>query len=250
LLSEQELQRYQRQIMMFNEEGQERLKRSRVFIAGGGGLGCPIALYLAVAGVGCIDIADRDVVEQTNLNRQVLHWEKDIGKPKVLSIQEKIRDINPDINVIARHVTITGENVLELVKDADIIVDALDNFSARYLLNNAALQTGIPLVHGGIRGFDGQVMTVIPGKTACLNCVFPHTPPEEVFPVIGVTPGIIGMLQANEVLKCLLRMGEPLEGRLLVWDGLNSRMDTFAVKRRDDCEACGDLADYSSTDPD
>ncbi len=250
MLSERELQRYQRQIMMFNEEGQERLKRSRVFIAGGGGLGCPIALYLAVAGVGCIDIADRDVVEQTNLNRQVLHWEKDIGKPKVLSIEEKLRDINPDINVIARHVTITEDNVLELVKDADIIVDALDNFSARYLLNNAALQTGIPLVHGGIRGFDGQVMTVIPGKTACLNCVFPHTPPEEVFPVIGVTPGIIGMLQANEVLKCLLRIGEPLEGRLLVWDGLNSRMDTFAVKRKDNCEACGDLTDNSSTDPD
>lgn len=249
MLSERELQRYQRQIMIFDKEGQERLKSSRVFIAGGGGLGCPIALYLAVAGVGCIDIVDRDVVEQTNLNRQVLHWEKDIGKPKVLSIEEKLREINPDINVIARHLTITEDNILELVRDADVIVDALDNFSARYFLNNAALQTGIPLVHGGIRGFDGQVMTVIPGKTACLTCAFPHAPPEEVFPVIGVTPGIIGMLQANEVLKCLLRIGEPLEGRLLIWDGLNSRMDTFAVKRRDNCEACGDLAENSSTGP-
>ncbi|WP_333787314.1 HesA/MoeB/ThiF family protein [Methanomethylovorans sp.] len=240
MLSEQELQRYQRQILIFGEEGQERLKRSRVFIAGGGGLGCPVALYLAVAGVGCIDIVDRDVVEKTNLNRQVLHWEKDIGKPKVLSIEEKIREINPDIKVIARHETINENNVLELVRDTDIIVDALDNFSARYLLNRAALHNGIPLVHGAIRGFDGQVITIFPGKTACLKCVFPSAPPEEVFPVIGVTPGIIGTLQANEVLKCLLRMGEPLEGRLLVWDGLNAKMDTFTVKRRDNCEACGD----------
>lgn len=240
MLSEQELQRYQRQILIFGEEGQERLKRSRVFIAGGGGLGCPVALYLAVAGVGCIDIVDRDVVEKTNLNRQVLHWEKDIGKPKVLSIEEKIREINPDIKVIARHETINENNVLELVRDTDIIVDALDNFSARYLLNRAALHNGIPLVHGAIRGFDGQVITIVPGKTACLKCVFPSAPPEEVFPVIGVTPGIIGTLQANEVLKCLLRMGELLEGRLLVWDGLNAKMDTFKVKRRDNCEACGD----------
>jgi len=241
MLNEQELQRYQRQLLMFDKEGQERLKRSRVFIAGGGGLGCPIALYLAVAGVGCIDIVDMDAVEQTNLNRQVLHWEKDIGKTKVLSIEEKIRQINPYINVIARHVTITEESVLELVRDADIIVDALDNFSARYLLNRAALQTGVPLVHGAIRGFDGQVMTVIPGKTACLKCAFPHAPPEEVFPVIGVTPGIIGTIQANEVLKFLLHMGESLEGRLLVWDGLNARMDSFKIQRRDQCEACGDL---------
>jgi len=241
MLNEQELQRYQRQLLMFDKEGQERLKLSRVFIAGGGGLGCPIALYLAVAGVGCIDIVDMDAVEQTNLNRQVLHWEKDIGKPKVVSIEEKLRQINPYINIIARHVTITDENVLELVRNADIIVDALDNFSARYLLNRAALQTGIPLVHGAIRGFDGQVITIIPGKTACLKCVFPHPPPEEVFPVIGVTPGIIGTIQANEVLKFLLHMGESLEGRLLVWDGLNARMDSFKIQRRDQCEACGDL---------
>ncbi|AGB49788.1 dinucleotide-utilizing enzyme possibly involved in molybdopterin or thiamin biosynthesis [Methanomethylovorans hollandica DSM 15978] len=239
MLNEQELQRYQRQLLMFDKEGQEKLKQSRVFIAGGGGLGCPIALYLAVAGVGCIDIADMDAVEQTNLNRQVLHWEKDIGKPKVLSIKEKIRQINPYINIIARHVTITEENVLELVRDADIIVDALDNFSARYLLNHASLQTGIPLVHGAIRGFDGQLMTIIPGKTACLKCVFPHAPPEEVFPVIGVTPGIIGTIQANEVLKYLLQTGEPLEG-LLVWDGLNAKMDSFKIQRRNKCEACGD----------
>ena len=153
---------YQRQMMMFGKDGQELLKGSRVFIAGGGGLGCPIALYLAVAGVGCVDIVDQDIVEQTNLNRQVLHWEKDIGRAKVQSIEEKIREINPDINVISSHVTITEDNVLELVKDADIIVDALDNFSARYLLNVAALQMGVPLVHGAIRGFDGQVTTVIP----------------------------------------------------------------------------------------
>jgi len=242
LLNEQELKRYHRQLLIFNQEGQERLKSSRVFIAGGGGLGCPIALYLAVAGVGCIEIADGDVVEKTNLNRQVLHWEKDTGKPKVLSIQEKIRQINPYVNVIARNLTINEENVMELVKDADIIVDALDNFSSRYLLNRAAVQIGIPLVHGAVRGFDGQIITIIPGKTACLKCVFPATSPEDVTPVIGVTPAIIGTIQANEVLKCLLRIGEPLQGRLLIWDGLNARMDFFAVERRKDCDVCGDLS--------
>lgn len=241
MLNEHELQRYHRQMLMFDEAGQARLKRSRVLIAGGGGLGCPVALYLAVAGVGCIDIVDRDVVEMSNLNRQVLHWERDIGKPKVFSIEEKIRKINPDIRIIARHETITEDNVLELAKDSDIIVDALDNFYTRYLLNYAALQSGIPLVHGAIRGFDGQVITIVPGKTACLKCVFPSAPPEELFPVIGVTPGIIGTLQANEVLKYLLHVGELLEGRLLVWDGLNTKINTFAIKSRDNCEACGNL---------
>lgn len=239
VFNENELQRYQRQMMIFDREGQERLKQSKVFIAGAGGLGCPIALYLAAAGIGHIYIVDRDVVEQTNLNRQVLHWEKDIGRAKAQSIEEKLKEINPYINIVARNLTIDKENVIQLVKDADIIVDAMDNFETRYLLNLAAIEIGIPLVHGAIRGFDGQVTTIVPGKTACINCIFPQAPPKEVFPVIGVAPGIIGIIQANEVIKCLLRIGEPLENRLLLWDGLNASMDTFAVKKRDKCEVCG-----------
>lgn len=228
-------------MMIFDRKGQERLKQSRVFIAGAGGLGCPIALYLAAAGVGNIDIVDRDVVEQTNLNRQVLHWERDIGRTKALSIEEKLRDINPYINIVARSLTIDKDNVTDLAKDADVIVDAMDNYNVRYLLNQAALRIGIPLVHGAIRSFDGQVTTVIPGKTACLKCIFPQAPPQEVFPVIGVAPGIIGLIQANEVIKCLLRIGEPLANRLLIWDGLNANTETFTVKRRDNCDACGDI---------
>jgi adenylyltransferase/sulfurtransferase len=240
VLNEKELQRYQRQMMIFDQEGQERLKQSTVFIAGAGGLGCPIALYLAAAGIGNICIVDKDVVDQTNLNRQVLHWEKDIGRTKAQSIEEKLKEINPYINTVARNQTIDKDNVMQLVKDADVIVDAMDNFETRYLLNLAALETGIPLVHGAIRGFDGQVTTIIPGKTACLSCIFPQAPPKEVFPVIGIAPGIIGLIQANEVIKCLLRMGEPLENRLLIWDGLNASMNTFTVKRRDNCEVCGE----------
>jgi len=240
VLNEKELQRYQRQMMIFDQEGQERLKQSKVFIAGAGGLGCPIALYLAAAGIGHIYIVDKDIVDQTNLNRQVLHWEKDIGRAKAQSIEEKLKEINPYINIVTRNLTIDKENVIQLVKDADVIVDAMDNFETRYLLNLAALEIGIPLVHGAIRGFDGQVTTIVPGKTACLNCIFPQAPPKEVFPVIGVAPGIIGIIQANEVIKCLLRIGEPLENRLLLWDGLNASMDTFAVKKRDKCEVCGE----------
>lgn len=240
VLNEKELQRYQRQMMIFDREGQERLKQSRVFIAGAGGLGCPIALYLAAAGIGHIYIVDKDVVERTNLNRQVLHWENDIGRTKARSIEEKLKEINPYINIVVRNLTIDKDNVMQLVKDADVIVDAMDNFETRYLLNLAALQTGIPLVHGAIRGFDGQVTTIVPGKTACLSCIFPQAPPKEVFPVIGVAPGIIGIIQANEVIKCLLRMGESLENRLLLWDGLNASIETFTVKRRDNCEVCGE----------
>lgn len=240
VLNEKELQRYQRQMMIFDQEGQERLKQSKVFIAGAGGLGCPIALYLSAAGIGHISIVDKDIVDQTNLNRQVLHWEKDIGRTKAQSIEEKLKEINPYINIVARNLTIDKENVIQLVKDADVIVDAMDNFETRYLLNLAALETGIPLVHGAIRGFDGQVTTIIPGKTACLNCIFPQAPPKEVFPVIGVAPGIIGLIQANEVIKCLLRIGEPLENRLLLWDGLNGSIDTFTVKKRDKCKVCGE----------
>jgi adenylyltransferase/sulfurtransferase len=240
VLNENELQRYQRQMMIFDRVGQERLKQSKVFIAGAGGLGCPIALYLAAAGIGHISIVDKDIVDQTNLNRQVLHWEKDIGRAKAQSIEEKLKEINPYINIVARNLTIDKENVIQLVKDADVIVDAMDNFETRYLLNLAALEIGIPLVHGAIRGFDGQVTTIVPGKTACLNCIFPQAPPKEVFPVIGVAPGIIRIIQANEVIKCLLRIGEPLENRLLLWDGLNASMDTFAVKKRDKCEVCGE----------
>ncbi|WP_292394682.1 HesA/MoeB/ThiF family protein [Methanoculleus sp. UBA303] len=240
MLLERERERYARQMLLFGEEGQERLKKAKVFIAGAGGLGCPIALYLAVAGIGEILLADRDTVDRTNLNRQVLHWERDIGELKARSAEAKLREVNPDIRVNAFATTINEANVRDLVGDADLIVDALDNFPTRYLLNREALRSGIPLLHGGIRGFDGQVTTIIPGRTACLECIFPEAPPAEVFPVIGTTAGIIGVIQANEAVKYLLGRKDLLSNRLLLWDGLTTTLETYAVERRPECPACGE----------
>lgn len=239
ILDESERSRYGRQIILFGEEGQERLKAAKVFIAGAGGLGCPIGLYFAAAGVGEIRLADRDSVDRTNLNRQVLHWEGDIGRRKTDSAAEKLRALNPAITVTDLAVTIDEANAAALVGDADLIVDALDNFETRYLLNRVALQKGIPFIHGAIRGFDGQATTIIPGETACLRCIFPQAPPAEVFPVVGVTPGIVGMIQANEAIKFLLGMDGLLAGRLLVWNGAATETEVLPVKRHPGCEDCG-----------
>jgi molybdopterin-synthase adenylyltransferase len=238
MLSQDELERYRRQIMLFGETGQEKLKSARVVIAGAGGLGCPVATYLAVAGVGHLRIIDHDAVERTNLNRQILHWDKDIGVAKTESAGEKLKGINHDIVIETIQATIDEVTAPGLIHDADAIVDAMDNYPTRYLLNRMACKFGIPLFHGAIRGFDGQATTIIPGKTACLSCIFPKAPPKEVFPVIGVTPGVIGMIQANEVLKYLLGTGELLENRLLVWDGLHSVLETIQVERDPSCTEC------------
>ncbi|SDK12938.1 HesA/MoeB/ThiF family protein [Methanoculleus thermophilus] len=238
MLTERERERYSRQILLFGEEGQERLKQAKVFIAGAGGLGCPIALYLAVAGVGEIRLVDRDVVDRTNLNRQVLHWEKDLGIPKVRSAEEKLWEVNPDVRIEALEATINEANVHDLAAGADLIVDAMDNFPTRYLLNREAIRSGVPLIHGAIRGFDGQVTTIVPGRTACLECIFPEAPPAEVFPVVGTTPGFIGLIQANEAIKYITGSGDLLAGRLLLWDGLAAKLETFAVERRSGCPAC------------
>ena len=242
MLLERERERYARQILLFGEEGQERLKGAKVFIAGAGGLGCPIALYLAVAGIGEIRIADRDTVERTNLNRQVLHWESDIGELKARSAEAKLREANPDIRVKAFATTIDETNVRDLIAGADLIVDAMDNFPTRYLLNREALRSGVPLVHGAIRGFDGQATTIVPGKTACLECIFPEAPPAEVFPVVGTTPGVVGVIQANEAIKYLLGREDLLANRLLLWDGLAATLEAYTVERRPDCPACGEGA--------
>lgn len=237
-LNERELSRYSRQILQFGADGQEKLKTAKVFIAGAGGLGCPVALYLAAAGIGEIRIADRDEVELTNLNRQVLHREQDIGRKKTDSALEKLLDLNSEITIQAFGVEIRDQNALELVGDADMIIDALDTFEARYLLNRIAVQAGIPLIHGAIRGFGGQATTIIPGKTPCFRCIFPHPPPPEICPVIGVTAGIIGSIQANEAVKYLLGMDGLLAGRLLIWNGACTEMETIPVDRDPACPDC------------
>lgn len=239
MLSERERERYKRQILLFGEEGQERLKRAHIFIAGAGGLGSPIAIYLAVAGIGTITIVDMDRVEQTNLNRQILHTDRDIGKKKTVSALAKLREYNPDITVNAIDTTIDENNIRELVGRADGIVDAMDNYPVRYLLNRVALEKKIPFFHGAIRGLYGQATTIIPNETPCLECIFPKAPPKEVFPVVGVTPGVIGTVQATEVVKYLTKSGRLLAGRLFTWDGLTSTTEEITIARNPACPACG-----------
>ena len=239
MFSERELERYKRQILLFGEEGQERLKRAHIFIAGAGGLGSPIALYLAVAGAGTITIVDMDTVDQSNLNRQILHTGRDVGKKKTVSALEKLQAYNPDITVNAIDATIGAENISRLVGRADGIVDAMDNYPVRYLLNRTALEKNIPFFHGAIRGFYGQATTIIPGQTPCLECIFPKAPPKEVFPVVGVTPGVIGTVQATEVIKYLTKSGRLLSGRLFTWDGLTSTAEEIAISQNPACPACG-----------
>ena len=244
MLSREELERYDRQIMLygFGEEGQEKLKKARVFIAGAGGLGSPVSIYLAIAGVGNIRIIDHDTVELSNLNRQILHWQENIRERKTDSAVEKLRKLNPDIKVEGIAETITEKNIPRLVVNADIIIDAMDNLETRYILNRAAIDKNIPFVHGAVNGFEGRAMTVIPGKSACLNCVYHGvTVPREKFPVIGVTPAVIGCIQATEAIKYITGMGNLLTNRLINYDALSMTFTEFTVKRDPDCEHCGKI---------
>jgi molybdopterin/thiamine biosynthesis adenylyltransferase len=243
MLTTEECERYNRQIMIqgVGEEGQERLKEARVIIAGGGGLGSPVAIYLTAAGVGKMRLVDHDTVELSNLNRQVLHWHEDIGRSKVESAAEKLKRINPGIVVEAIEETITEKNVSRLVDGFDVIVDAMDNLPTRYLLNKAALEHNIPFFHGAIYAFEGRAMTIIPGKTACLRCVYRGVIPEEKFPVIGVTPAVIGSIQATEVIKYLVGVGELLGNKLLIYDGLSMQFTELRVKKDPLCEHCGQV---------
>jgi adenylyltransferase/sulfurtransferase len=241
MLSQEELVRYDRQIMIreIGREGQERLKNAKVFIAGAGGLGSPVSIYLAAAGIGLIKIADHDNVELSNLNRQILHWEEDIGKNKIDSARDKLSRLNPSVNLEITHETINERNVSQMVDGFDAIVDAMDNFPTRYVLNKAAVEKNIPFFHGAVSGLEGRAMTIIPGKTACLRCMYHGIPPAEKFPVIGVTPAIIGSIQATEVIKCLVGMGDLLTNRLLIYDGMSMVFKEFKIRKNPECDHCG-----------
>jgi adenylyltransferase/sulfurtransferase len=223
------------------QEGQEKLKRARVVIAGAGGLSSPIALYLTAAGIGMIRMIDHDQVTLSNLNRQILHWEKDIGKNKVDSARRKLRNLNSAVEIEAIAETITEGNVYQLVDGCDVIIDAMDNLPTRYILNRYAVRKKIPFFHGAVNSFEGRVMTIIPGETACLRCMYRGPMPEEKFPVIGVTPAVIGSIQATEVIKYLLGIGKLLTNRLLVYSGLSATFNEFRVSKNPDCDHCGIL---------
>ena len=239
-LTENDRIRFDRQIRIpgWGAEGQQRLKSAKVGIIGTGGLGSPITVYLAVAGVGSIVLADKDVVELSNLNRQILHWDRDIRRKKVESAEEKLKQLNPEIEIVSYEGEITGENIEEVFRDVDAVVDALDNLPSRFLLNEFAVRHRVPLFHGAVWGLEGRASTIIPGKTVCLRCIYPEELPEEIFPVVGVTPALIGVVQATEVLKYFTGIGELLLDQLLIYDGEMMSFSKLSLKRAPHCPVC------------
>lgn len=241
MLSQEELNRYDRQILIseIGREGQEKLKKAKVFVAGAGGLGSPVSIYLAVAGIGHIRIADHGVVDPSNLNRQILHWRMDIGRLKVDSAREKLSKINPHVKIEITNKTINENNISSMTDGFDAIVDAMDNFPARYVLNKAAVERNIPFFHGAVRGLEGRAMTIIPGKTACFRCMYHGTPPAEKSPVLGATAAVIASIQVTEVIKYFTGMGDLLANRLLIYDGMSMTFREFKLKRNPECDHCG-----------
>jgi len=241
-LDEYDRARYGRQIMLFGEEGQQRLKATRLFVGGAGGLGSPVCVYLAVAGVGHLRLVDFDRAELSNLNRQMLHWDEDVGRLKVESAREKLRRINPSIEIEALSERIDESNVDSLVGEADGIVDCMDNFPTRYLLNKAAIRKRIPFFHAAIHGLEARVTTFVPGETACFRCLFDEAPPPSgAFPVVGAAPGVAGNIQVMEVIKYFTGCGELLKDRLLMFDGEAGAVREFNLRRDPECPDCGSL---------
>ncbi|MCP4714398.1 MAG: HesA/MoeB/ThiF family protein [Deltaproteobacteria bacterium] len=226
-------------IPQWGEQGQEKLLAATVFIAGAGGLGSPVAIFLAAAGIGTIRICDCGEPELSNLNRQILHSESDLGRAKTESAQASLHNINPHCNVVPLHATISDDTIKELAGDSSIIIDCLDNFTARHVLNRHAVKYGLPLVHAGIHGLSGQVTFIQPPQTPCLACIFPGDVPNEIFPVVGVTPGIIGCIEACEALKWLTGIGELLCGKLLIWEGDTMNFQKITINKDPNCPVCG-----------
>jgi sulfur-carrier protein adenylyltransferase/sulfurtransferase len=239
--------RYHRHLLLpeIGEKGQQRLLEAKVLLLGAGGLGSPAALYLAAAGVGTIGVIDMDVVDESNLQRQILHNMDRLGERKVDSAKKTLTAINPDVNVVTYDVRLGADNVLDIIDGYDVIVDGTDNFPTRYLVNDASLIKRIPVVHGSIFRFEGQVTVFDPYNGPCYRCLIPEPPPTELAPscaeagVLGVLPGIIGSIQALEAIKIILNLGDPLVGRLLSYDALEESFRTFNVRRDPACPACG-----------
>ena len=245
--TEEQIERYSRHIILpeVGGVGQQKLLEGRVLIVGAGGLGSPAALYLAAGGVGTIGIVDGDVVDLSNLQRQIIHSTLDVGTPKVNSAAAKIRALNPDVDVRTYQERLTSENALAILSEYDFIIDGTDNFAAKFLIADACHFARKPYSHAGILRFDGQLMTVIPGETVCYRCVFTAPPPPGIVPscsqagVLGVLAGVIGTLQATEAIKFLLGKGDLLTNSLLIYDGLALNFRRLKLSRNPDCQICG-----------
>jgi molybdopterin/thiamine biosynthesis adenylyltransferase/rhodanese-related sulfurtransferase len=247
VMGPEQIQRYSRHFLLdqVGEKGQRKLLRSKVLLIGAGGLGSPTALYLAAAGVGTIGLMDADVVDVSNLQRQVLHTTADIGKPKVESGARTLTALNPDVNVVALPERISVANAMDVVSEYDVIVDGSDNFGTRYLVNDACYLAGKPHVHGSIFQFEGMASVFAPNQGPCYRCLYPAPPPAGLVPscaeagVLGVLPGIVGVIQATETIKLLLGIGDPLIGRLLTYDALGMRFREVKLRRDPGCPLCG-----------
>ena len=242
MLTKGELTRYHRQIIFpdFGVEGQEKLKKAHVLIAGVGGLGSPAAIYLACAGVGKITKLDSDPVELSNLNRQILHWEDDIGQQKVLSAKKKLQRMNSTADILPMVKRLDTKNASALLEGMTVAVDCLDNFETRFILNEACIRNNVPLIHGGINGFKGEVTTILPGRTPCLRCLFPHTVKEKgPVPVFGATAALVASIQVLEAIKLISGLGKLLTGRILYIHASEMTFFTLKYKKIDDCEICG-----------
>ncbi len=257
-LSTEEYARYSRHLILpeVGLEGQRKLKAARVLMIGTGGLGSPLGLYLAAAGIGTLGLVDFDVVDESNLQRQIIHGTKDVGRPKIASAQDRLKDINPNVKIEAHETRLTSENALELFKDFDVVVDGTDNFPTRYLVNDACVLTGKPNVYGSIFRFEGQASVFWAEKGACYRCLYPEPPPPGLVPscaeggVLGVLPGIVGTIQANETIKVILGAEGILLNRLLLFDAWKMRFRELKLKKNPDCPICGtnptikELIDY------
>ena len=247
-LSNEEIARYSRHLIMPEValDGQKKLKTARVLTIGAGGLGAPLAMYLAAAGVGTLGIVDFDVVDESNLQRQIIHGTSDVGRPKMESARDRINDINPNVHVEAYEDALSSENALELFRDFDVIVDGTDNFPTRYLVNDASVLTGKPNVYGSIFRFEGQASVFWAEEGPCYRCLYPEPPPPGLVPscaeggVLGILPGAIGTIQATETVKLILGIGEPLIGRLLLYDALGMSFREMKLRKDPNCPVCGE----------
>lgn len=242
MLTHSEIERYDRQIRLLGINGQLKLKKAKVLVVGVGGLGSPAAVYLVASGIGTVFLIDSEDVELSNLNRQILHWTRDVGRPKVLSALEKLRELNPNVLVEAIKCRVNEELMRRFIAKVDLVIDALDNWEARFVINRICVMSRKPFIHAGIYGLYGQLLVVVPGKTPCLQCLIPK-PPSEVkpFPVLGTTPGIMAMLQVTEAIKLLTGYGIPALDKLIVYDGYSMSFNELKVSRRVNCPVCGGI---------
>ena len=242
MLTKDDLIRYERQILYpdFGKKGQERLKQSHVVVAGLGGLGCTASLYLTCAGVGHVTLIDCDSVELSNLNRQILHYEEDIGEKKPFSAARKLAKLNSSIKVTPIFEKITAQNARKIIKGANLVIDGMDNFKTRFIVNKACIVEGIPFIHGGVHGLFGEVTTILPGITPCLACILPEVPNGELeLPVFGVTPALIAILQVTEAIKLLAGFGSLLTGKMLYFDGDKMDFTFHNLVKNQNCRVCG-----------